>query len=262
MFYFLPLSHIFIYRTSGRRRNMGKKLKYTGFAVGFIILFLIVTVKFVEDDSWNSWNLPLSGKIIILDAGHGGPDGGANVQSALEKEIALKVTFKMRDFLQEQGALVIMTREDDSDLADESTKGIRNRKRQDLQNRVKMINDSEADLFLSVHLNAFPSSRWKGAQTFYTKRYEENEQVAKFIQAEIKRNLENTNREAKLIDNVYLMRNAKKPGALVEIGFLSNSEDRANLLTEPYQEKISAAVYKGVLRYFTEEKVSDNKYKP
>jgi N-acetylmuramoyl-L-alanine amidase len=236
---------------------MRRKLKYTGFAIGFVVLFLIVTMKFIENDSWKSWNLPLSGKIIILDAGHGGPDGGANVQSVLEKEIALKVTFKIRDFLQEHGALVIMTREDDSDLANESTKGIRNRKREDLQNRVKMINDSEADLFLSVHLNAFPSPRWKGAQTFYTKRYEENEQVAKFIQAEIKRNLENTNREAKPIENIYLMRNAQKPGALVEIGFLSNSEDRANLLKESYQEKISASVYKGVLRYFTEEKMSD-----
>lgn len=237
---------------------MRRKLKYTGFAIGFIVLFLIVTVKFVEDDSWNSWNLPLSGKIIILDAGHGGPDGGANVQSVLEKEIALKVTVKIRDFLQEQGALVIMTREDDGDLADENTKGIRNRKREDLQNRVKMINNSEADLFLSIHLNAIPSGRWKGAQTFYTRRYEENEQVAKFIQAEIKRNLENTDREARPIENVYLMRNAQKPGALVEIGFLSNPEDRGNLLNDKYQEKIAASVYKGILRYLTEKKMPDS----
>ncbi|PLT35298.1 N-acetylmuramoyl-L-alanine amidase CwlD [Bacillus sp. V5-8f] len=236
---------------------MRRKLKYTGFAIGFIVLFLIVTVKFVDDDSWKPWNLPLSGKIIILDAGHGGPDGGANVESVLEKEIALKVTKKIRDFLQEQGALVIMTREDDGDLADESTKGVRNRKREDLRNRVKMINESEADLFLSIHLNAIPSNRWKGAQTFYTRRYEENQQVAKFIQAEIKRNLENTNREAKQIDNVYLMRNAQKPGALVEIGFLSNSEDRSNLIKESYQEKIAASVYKGVLRYLTEKKIPD-----
>ncbi|RFU61446.1 N-acetylmuramoyl-L-alanine amidase CwlD [Peribacillus glennii] len=236
---------------------MRRKLKYTGFAIGFIVLFLIVTVKFVDDDSWKSWNLPLSGKIIILDAGHGGPDGGAIVQSVLEKEIALKVTVKIRDFLQEQGALVIMTREDDGDLADENTKGIRNRKREDLRNRVKMINESEADLFLSIHLNAIPSGRWKGAQTFYTRRYEENEQVAKFIQAEIRRNLENTNREARPIQNVYLMRNAQKPGALVEIGFLSNPEDRANLLKESYQEKIAASVYKGVLRYLTEKKMPE-----
>ncbi|WP_409303802.1 N-acetylmuramoyl-L-alanine amidase CwlD [Peribacillus sp. SCS-155] len=238
---------------------MQRKLKYTGFIIGVTVLFLIVTLKFVDDSSWKSWNLPLSGKVIVIDPGHGGPDGGANIQSVMEKDIALNVSLKLRDFLQEQGALVIMTREEDKDLADKDTKGIRKRKQEDLRNRANLINHSEADLFLSIHLNAFPSARWRGAQTFFTDRYEENKLAAKFIQAEIKRNLENTSREAKLIDNIYLMRNAKKPGALVEIGFLSNPEDRANLLKDSYQEEIAASVYKGVLRYFTEEELPANK---
>ena len=239
---------------------MVRKLKYTGVALGLIALFLIVTFKFMEDDSWNAWNLPLSGKIIVLDAGHGGMDGGASAENVLEKEISLAVTLKIRDYLQEQGALVLMTRESDMDLADEDTKGIRNRKQEDLHNRVTFINESNADLFLSIHLNSIPSKRWKGAQTFYTGRFEENERVAKFIQTEIIRNLENTSREAKTIDQVYVMSNAKKPGALVEIGFLSNNEERENLIKESYQEKIAAAVYKGVLRYFTEDSVENNEY--
>ncbi|MFD0051613.1 N-acetylmuramoyl-L-alanine amidase CwlD [Actinomycetes bacterium NPDC127524] len=234
---------------------MKRKLIYTGIAVGFIALFLMIGIKFMDDDSWKSWNLPLTGKVIVLDAGHGGPDGGANVSSIVEKEVSLAVTLKLRDFLQEQGALVVLTRKNDKDLADKETKGIRMRKQQDLRNRVKLINDSNADLFLSIHLNAFPSSKWKGAQTFYTARYEENERAAQFIQAEIKRNLENTSRSAKIINNIYLMRNAKKPGALVEIGFLSNPEERGNLINDSYQEKIAASIYKGVLRYFTEETV-------
>jgi N-acetylmuramoyl-L-alanine amidase len=237
--------------------QMTKKIKYFGFALGVVALFLIVTVKFVEDDSWNAWNLPLAGKIIVLDAGHGGIDGGANVGGVMEKDIALNVTLKLRDYLQEQGALVILTREDDSDVANEDTKGVRNRKQEDLRNRVELINTSEADLFLSIHLNAFPSSSSKGAQTFYTTRYEENEQVAKFIQAEIIRNLENTSREPRVIRRVYLMEQAKKPGALVEIGFLSNPEERGRLVKDSYQEKIAAAVYKGVLRYLTEEKMPE-----
>lgn len=240
---------------------MVRKLKYTGVALGLIALFLIVTFKFMEDDSWNAWNLPLSGKIIVLDAGHGGMDGGASAENVLEKEISLAVTVKIRDYLQEQGALVLMTRESDKDLADEDTKGVRNRKREDLHNRVTFINESNADLFLSIHLNSIPSKRWKGAQTFYTGRFEENERVARFIQTEIIRNLENTSREAKTIDQVYVMSNAKKPGALVEIGFLSNNEERTNLIKESYQEKVAAAVYKGVLRYFTENSVEIKEYK-
>lgn len=234
---------------------MTKTFKYFGFALGLVALFLIVTVKFVEDDSWNAWNLPLSGKVVILDAGHGGMDGGANVDGILEKDIALEVTLKLRDYLQEQGALVMLTREDDADLAPEDMKGIRNRKQMDLRNRVELINTSTADFFLSIHLNAFPSSSSKGAQTFYTKRYEENEQAAKFIQAEIIRNLENTKRDAKFISGVYVMDQAKKPGALVEIGFLSNPEERERLKKDAYQDKIAASIYKGVLRYLTEEKV-------
>ncbi|MFJ5625119.1 N-acetylmuramoyl-L-alanine amidase CwlD [Peribacillus loiseleuriae] len=239
---------------------MVRKLKYTGVALGLIALFLIVTFKFMENDSWNAWNLPLSGKIIVLDAGHGGMDGGATAENVLEKEISLAVTLKIRDLLQEQGALVLMTRESDKDLADEGTKGVRNRKREDLHNRVAFINESNADLFLSIHLNSIPSKKWKGAQTFYTGRFEENKKVAKFIQTEIIRNLENTSREAKTINQVYIMSNAKKPGALVEIGFLSNNEERGNLIKESYQEKISAAVYNGVLRYFTEDSVEINEY--
>ena len=178
----------------------------------------------------------------------------------MRKEISLAVTLKIRDYLQEQGALVLMTRESDMDLADEGTNGIRNRKREDLHNRVNFINESNADLFLSIHLNSIPSKRWKGAQTFYTSRFKENEKVAKFIQTEIIRNLENTSREAKTINQVYVMSNAKKPGALVEIGFLSNNEERENLIKESYQEKVAAAVYKGVLRYFTEDSVEINEY--
>ena len=236
---------------------MRRKLKYTGFSIGLIMLFLIITLKFIEDDSWNAWNLPLTGKIIVLDAGHGGMDGGANFESIQEKEISLAVTKKIQDFLQEQGALVLLTREDDSDLASDGTKGIRNRKREDLQNRVKVINESEADLFLSIHLNAFPSRSSSGAQTFYTNRYLENKQAAEFIQQEIIRNLENTSRQPRVIQNIYLMTNATKPGALVEIGFISNAAERQNLIQESYQEKIAAAVYKGILRYFTEDPIEE-----
>ncbi|MFB8732947.1 N-acetylmuramoyl-L-alanine amidase [Bacillus sp. SL00103] len=84
---------------------MKRKLKWTGFLIGFIVLLFLFRFQFLNDDSWKSWNLPLSGKIIYLDPGHGGPDGGAVGGELLEKEIALDVSMKIRDYLQEQGAL-------------------------------------------------------------------------------------------------------------------------------------------------------------
>lgn len=239
---------------AGGEYYMRSRLRYTGVAIGIVALFLIVTFQFVEEYSWKSWNLPLSGKVIILDPGHGGPDGGAAVEGIIEKDISLSISKMVRDYLQEQGALVIMTREEDEDLAGD-VEGYRARKREDLKQRVELINDSEADLYLSIHLNAFPSSKYSGAQTFYTLRYNENEQVAKFIQDELRDNLENTTRDAKSIDNVYVMKYSKKPGALVEVGFLSNAKEREQLIKYSYQDKIAASIYKGIMRYFTEKTI-------
>lgn len=233
---------------------MNHKIKVGIFALGLIILFFILQYDFVEDQSWKSWNLPLSGKIILLDPGHGGPDGGAGDDEALEKDIALSVSLKVRDYLQEQGALVIMTRETDNDLADDDTRGYSRRKVEDLKKRLKMINGSDADMFVSIHLNSIPSPRWSGAQTFYAQHMKENGKAAKFIQDELKKNLGNTKRKAKPIRNVYILKHAKKPGVLVEIGFLSNSLERENLKKDTYQEMVAASIYKGITRYFTDEK--------
>lgn len=231
-----------------------KRLKIIGFITGLIVLFFILQYDFMENKSWNSWNLPLTGKIILLDPGHGGPDGGAGDKKTQEKDIALDISLKVRDYLQQQGALVLMTRETDKDLADPGTRGYSRRKVEDLKKRLKMINHSDIDLFVSIHLNAIPSSRWSGAQTFYATQHKENERAARFIQEELRRNLGNTTRKAKPLNQVYILKNAKKPGALVEVGFLSNPAEKANLKKETYQDKVAASVYKGISRYFTKEK--------
>lgn len=222
--------------------------------VACLFFIFLLRQEFQITKSWKSWNLPLTGKIIVLDAGHGGPDGGAvGGNEIIEKNITLEITKKVQDYLQEQGALVILTRDEDEDLASEDTKGYSKRKTEDLQKRVTLINQSGTDLFVSIHLNAIPVSNSSGAQTFYTRSLVENERVAKFIQAELRTSLENTTRSAKTISNVYLLKYAKAPGALVEAGFLSNVNERYLLNSEKYQQKVAAAVYRGILRYFTEK---------
>ncbi len=218
-----------------------------------VILIFVVQLWGNERTSWNPWSLPLSGKTIYLDAGHGGPDGGAGDEEALEKDIALAVTHKVRDYLQEQGAIVLMTRESDEDLASPDTRSYKGRKTEDLKKRLELINESEADMFISIHLNAIPSPQWRGAQTFYAPHKQENKKAAKAIQEELVLNLENTNREAKAINHVYLLTYANKPGALVEIGFLSNPEEKRELMKEEYQEKVAASIYKGILKYWDSE---------
>ena len=233
---------------------MSKWLKGGTFAVGFVLLLLFIQYQFISTDSGSNWSLPLSGKIIVIDPGHGGIDGGASSKEGLlEKDVALDISLIVRDYLQQSGALVLMSREEDKDLADLSTKGVRNRKIEDLKRRVQLVNDTGADLFITIHLNAIPSPRWAGAQTFYNRANDENEKLARFIQKEIRNNLENTNRLAKPIGSVYLLKHAQIPGALVEVGFLSNPTEAELLNTEAYQQKVAASIYQGILRYFTNE---------
>ena len=221
----------------------------------FIVLFAAVAAFLYEDVKpvFNSWRPPLTGVTIMIDPGHGGMDGGAGSEPALEKDIALSVSEKLREFLNGQGAVVLMTREKDTDLADEETKSVRTRKSEDLKKRKQLINESSADLFVSIHLNAIPAEQWRGAQTFYSPHMPENKQIAADIQKELKGNLGNTDRQPAEIGHVYILKEADIPGALVEIGFLSNPAERRLLENEDYQEKTAASISRGILRYFERE---------
>ena len=222
-----------------------------------LLVFVIMTIDLPVMKTWSYWALPLSGKVIAIDAGHGGPDGGAvSRQGVIEKDINLAISLQLRDYLQQAGAIVVMTRETDQDLADTDQKGLRKRKSQDMKRRVEFIRESKPDLLISIHMNSIPSNRWSGAQTFYRKDLPENEQLAKLIQAEIRRNLENTDRVAKQDErNLYLLRLSQVPAALIEVGFLSHPEESRMLADVDYQHQVASSIYKGILRFVSGETV-------
>jgi N-acetylmuramoyl-L-alanine amidase len=174
----------------------------------------------------------------------------------VEKEIALRIALYLRDYLQEAGALVIMTREDDTDLASPDTSRLRRRKTEDLMRRVELVKEKNADVLISIHLNSIPTPRWSGAQTFYNPVREENRRLAVLIQSELKRQLGNTDRLAKQKGDVYILKESPVPTALVEVGFLSHPGEAAMLATESYQKKVAAAIYSGMIRYSAGEKPS------
>lgn len=207
--------------------------------------------------AWNYWSLPLAGQIIALDAGHGGPDGGASSkQGLIEKDINLAVSLYLRDYLQQAGAVVVMTREEDKDLAGADTRGYSKRKTEDLKTRVRFIEERQADLLVSIHMNSIPSPRWRGAQTFYYPNHQDSANLAALVQEELKRNLENTDRVAKRSDKkVYLLEAVPIPSVLVEVGFLSNPGEAELLGSESYQRKVAASIYQGILRYYSGEKI-------
>jgi len=230
------------------------KLKLLLSAIMLVLLIAVFSYELPSTKTWTHWTLPLSGKVIAIDAGHGGVDGGAvSREGIIEKDINLAVSLYLRDYLQQAGALVVMTREVDQDLADQNA---RRRKSQDLIRRVSFIKEKKADVVISIHMNSIPSSRWSGAQTFYyAKQHPDNKALATFIQDEIKLNMENTNREAKTVNTLFILKSVEVPMALVEVGFLSNPREARLLADEEYQKKMAAAIYLGILRYTSGEKL-------
>jgi len=243
-------NRIFVWITPGGLLKIGMSLALVG------LIAVIYMYQLPATHTWSEWTLPLSGKTIGIDAGHGGPDGGASSKSGVvEKDVNLAIARQLRDYLQEAGAVVFMTREEDVDLADAGTKSLSKRKTEDLNARVKYIEKKNTDLFLSIHMNAMPSTRWSGAQTFYYPGHPDNYTLASLIQNEIIRNLNNTDRVVKQMTSKFLLKSLKMPSALIEVGFLSNPEEARNLGNPAYQKKVAASIYQGILRYYSGEKL-------
>ncbi len=230
--------------------------KAIGWLLAFFLLVVIFTYETPDHSSWSTWTLPLAGTVIAIDPGHGGADGGAVSRDGqvVEKTVTLPISLYLRDFLQQSGAFVVMTREEDKDLASPDEYRLRKRKSEDIRSRVKFVNENAPDFLISIHLNAFPSPKWSGAQTFYYPAFKESGEMAYLIQDEIKRVLGNTTRLPKKTDDVYLIREVECPAVLVEVGFLSNSEEARKLQTTEYQKAMANAIYQGILRHYAGEK--------
>lgn len=190
-------------------------------------------------------NLPLLGKVIYIDPGHGGIDPGAIYKNIEEAPINLEISQKLEDVLTSYGAIVYMTRYGNYDL---SLPNASNHKRSDLNQRIKLINESNCDLFLSIHLNADSSESWYGAQVFYDDINTDNKILAESLQKEFS-SLLKSNRKVKQISDLYLYRKVERPGVLVEVGFLSNANERYLLRQDSYQKKIVDAIASGTINY-------------
>lgn len=187
---------------------------------------------------------PMVEMTIVLDAGHGGWDPGkTGTEGANEKDLNLVVVEKLSDYLEQGGAEVILTRTSDDALG--------NGKRTDMAERKKIANESGADLLVSIHQNAFPSPKAKGAQVFYHSHSEQGKILAECVQESLRSRVDDSNqRQAKENSDYYILRTTEIPAVIVECGFLSNREEEKLLNDATYQEKLAWAIYCGILDYF------------
>ena len=217
------------------------------FILAASVLLSAATVNMVK----NSPSVPASSvmcenKVIVLDAGHGGFDGGAvGIRGTVEKELNLDITLKLKALLEKTGAKVVVTRDGDTALAET--------KKEDMHKRKAIKESSNADIFVSIHMNKFSQAKYSGAQVFYAKD-ENSQKLGEHIQNAMVNllNPEN-NRKAKATDgNVYILKESAVPSVIVECGFLSNAEEEALLQQNEYQQKVAWSIYSGILKYFDE----------
>ena len=190
--------------------------------------------------------------IIIVDAGHGGEDGGTqSADGVLEKDINLAISLKINDVLSEQGFKTVLVRDGDYLIYDESSSTLREKKVSDIHNRMKIMEEYENCIFLSIHQNYFKQSKYSGAQVFYSKNNPESRLIAAEIQGAIVEDIQsdNTRQIKESTTDVYLLYHAKVPAVMVECGFMSNSEEAAKLSDEEYQQKMAESVVKGLKNY-------------
>ena len=213
----------------------------------FVVMALVneqnsVDVSNLEDES--------SDNIIVLDAGHGGEDGGAVSSSGVvESDINLQFTEKLKDILSLNGYKIVMTREDNSDLADKYIETISGRKKSDMHRRLDIYNSHIQNVAISIHQNIFPADSCKGTQVFYSTQTQSGKVLADNITDTVKKYLqpENQRLSKPTSGSIFLLDNAKIPAVIVECGFLSNSEELKQLCDQDYQKKFSYCVFLGLL---------------
>lgn len=188
--------------------------------------------------------MPLTGKVIVIDPGHGAKDPGTSYGNIYEKDINLNISLYLEKYLGSLGAEVILTRDDDYDL---SSPNANYRKKSDFDNRIKLINDSNANLYLSIHLNYLNDFTYYGPQVFYNA---DNKELAEVIQNVMNRELKGDRKIKKIPQDTYMYNKLNTKGVLIECGFLSNAKERNLLITSKYQKEIAKAISLGVLEYF------------
>lgn len=214
-----------------------------------VVVLNLLTLRYLVLDDIEKVNLAvLNGKTIAIDAGHGGIDDGAKWHGLDEKNINLAIAQKLAEVLTANGATPVMTREGDVDYY---TKG-KGGKKNDLLKRVEIIDNSGANLFVSIHCNAIKGNNWSGAQVFYNPKVEENKRLADTMQQALKNFPPGNKRQAKQDSDIIVLKFVNVPGVLVEAGFISNPAEAARLNSQDYQQKLAEYIAKAIAYHFSQ----------
>jgi N-acetylmuramoyl-L-alanine amidase len=219
-----------------------------GVAMAFLLVLTYVSVQV---------NAPLSqavcGKIIVIDPGHGGIDAGAKGRAGvLEKDVVLDIGLRLAQLFNRAAVYTVLTRNSDEGLIDSGNSSGGGWIRLDLEGRVALATEHNADLFISIHANSFPEPVWSGAQTFYHSKSNQAKELAIAIQKELVSGLGPNLRKAKTGDDYYVLRKSTMPAVIVEVGFLSNPREESLLAQADYRQQVAEAIFHGTVNYLVD----------
>lgn len=222
----------------------------------FINSIIVFSIFFYSSNIMNHLepvsSTPVSNHTIILDAGHGNPDGGAvGEDGSIESNLNLEIVLKLQKLLESSNCTVLLTRSDENGIYESSADTIREQKVSDMKSRVDIANNSNAEMFISIHMNKIPQTQYSGWQTFYKNKDDTSKIIAENIQTSLNYFIKKENsRTIKSISGIYLTKNVKIPLVIVECGFLSNEEENKLLQTDSYQNELAWSIYIGIMDYF------------
>ncbi|MBC8015027.1 MAG: N-acetylmuramoyl-L-alanine amidase [Sporomusaceae bacterium] len=216
-------------------------------SVAVVVLNFISIRYLVKEDMENVDMSVLAGRSIIIDPGHGGIDSGASANQVVEKEITLAISAKLADVLRQYGTIVTVTRDSDIDYYTRGKGG----KRNDLLKRIDIIENSGAELFISIHCNAFRAGNLSGAQVFYSPKFEQNKILAERLQQALQEFPQGNKRQAKEDLRILLLNGIHMPGVMIETGYLTNQQEAALLADQNYQQNLAEHIAKGLAYHFS-----------
>jgi N-acetylmuramoyl-L-alanine amidase len=227
----------------------------------FLLLIAIYSLNVGAGEVAPVTNTQNAQKTVIIDAGHGGEDPGvvSSYSGIKEKDLNLEIATKTKELLEKDGFKVIMTRTEDKLEYQPGTTSVTQKRKQDLQRRKKIMDESGADIVVSIHMNGFKETQYYGAQTFYPPNSAESQKLAAAIQKTLKEIVDPENgRQPQLKkEPIIILRDLKTPTTIVECGFLSNTAEEKKLQTQEYKDKLALAIKEGIKNYFAGEKATN-----
>jgi N-acetylmuramoyl-L-alanine amidase len=228
-----------------KRRNLQRLVMLS---IAIVVLNFLSIRYLANQDIENVDMSLLAGHSVVIDPGHGGIDSGASSNNVIEKEITLAISTKLADVLRQHGASAVFTRESDMDYY---TRG-RGGKRNDLLKRIDIMEKSGAEIFISIHCNAFRGGTLSGAQVFYSPKFAQNKILAERLQYALKEFPLGNKRQPKEDVRILLLKDTNMPGVLIETGYLTNQQEAALLADPNYQQKLVEHIAKALAYHFSQ----------